>query len=113
VGLERSPLKPRDDNWGAISTKPKLTALRIRCADHATLCPPKLALTSPTSGGHSVGIVPLWTKIRLGCRCMACPPVDAHIGIPDFMSETGERKRGAFDRPLHGNHPSSALSLSL
>jgi hypothetical protein len=29
-----------------------------RCADHATpLYPQKLALTSPTGGGHSVGIV--------------------------------------------------------
>ena len=30
----------------------------IRCADHVTpLCPKKLALTSPTGGGRSVGIV--------------------------------------------------------
>jgi hypothetical protein len=35
----------------------------IRCADHATpLYPLKLALTSPTSGGRSVGIVRLQTK---------------------------------------------------
>jgi hypothetical protein len=35
----------------------------IRCADQAkpSICK-KLALTSPTSGGRSVGIVRLWTK---------------------------------------------------
>ena len=35
----------------------------IRCADHVTpLYPQKLALTSPTGGGRSVGIVRSWTK---------------------------------------------------
>jgi hypothetical protein len=35
----------------------------IRCADHVTpLYPQKLALTSPTSGGRSVGIVRSRTK---------------------------------------------------
>jgi hypothetical protein len=34
-----------------------------RCADHVTpLYPQKLALTSPTGGGHSVGIVRSRTK---------------------------------------------------
>jgi len=34
-----------------------------RCADHVTpLYPQKLALTSPTGGGRSVGIVRVWTK---------------------------------------------------
>jgi len=34
-----------------------------RCADHVTpLYPQKLALTSPTSGGRSVGIVRVRTK---------------------------------------------------
>jgi hypothetical protein len=38
--------------------KSRLTAAEIRCADHATpSILKKLALTSPTSGGHSVGIV--------------------------------------------------------
>jgi hypothetical protein len=44
------------------SRKPKLRAVGIRCADHATPSPLKLALTSPTSGGRSVGIVGLRTK---------------------------------------------------
>ena len=35
----------------------------ILCADHVTpLYPRNLALTSPTGGGRSVGIVRLWTK---------------------------------------------------
>ena len=40
-----------------------LTAVGTRCADHETpLYPQKLALTSPTSGGRSVGIVRSRTK---------------------------------------------------
>ena len=36
----------------------------IRCADHVTpLYPQKLALTSPTGGGRSVGIVRSRTKV--------------------------------------------------
>jgi hypothetical protein len=43
--------------------KPRLTAVWIRCADLATaICPQKFALTSPTSGGWSVGVVRLRTK---------------------------------------------------
>ena len=38
-------------------------AVGTRCADHVTpLYPQKLALTSPTGGGRSVGIVRLRTK---------------------------------------------------
>jgi hypothetical protein len=42
------------------SRKPRLTAVETRCAD--TLYPQKLTLTSPASGGRSVGIVRLRTK---------------------------------------------------
>jgi hypothetical protein len=39
------------------------TAVGIRCADHATpIIRKKVALTSPTSGGRSVGTVRLRTK---------------------------------------------------
>jgi len=41
----------------------RLTAVGTRCADHVTpLYPEKLALTSPTGGGRSVGIVRSRTK---------------------------------------------------
>jgi len=40
-----------------------LTAVGTRCADHVTpLYPQKLALTSPTGGSRSVGIVLVRTK---------------------------------------------------
>ena len=40
-----------------------LTAVGTRCPDHVTpLYPQKLALTSPTGGGRSVGIVRVRTK---------------------------------------------------
>jgi hypothetical protein len=38
--------------------KTEIMAAGIRCADHTTpLYPQKLALTSPTSGGRSVGVL--------------------------------------------------------
>jgi len=48
---------------GSRSRKQRLTAVGTRCADHVTpLYPKKLALTSPTSGGRSVGVVRVRTK---------------------------------------------------
>jgi hypothetical protein len=45
------------------SIKPRLRPQGIRRTDHATpLYPQELALTSPTSGGRSVGIVRSRTK---------------------------------------------------
>ena len=66
------PREPREVNWGATwmkkssgsrSRKQRLTAVGTRCADHVTpLYPQKLALTSPTGGCRSVGIVRVRTK---------------------------------------------------
>jgi hypothetical protein len=71
--------QPREDNWGASwmekSRKSRLTAVGIRCANHATpLYPQTLALTSPTSGGRSVDIVRLRTKATefLFCFVLVC-----------------------------------------
>jgi len=48
---------------GSRSRKQILTAVGTRYADHVTpLYPQKLALTSPTGGGRSVGIVRVRTK---------------------------------------------------
>jgi len=48
---------------GSRFRKQRLTAVGTRCADHVTpFYPQKLALTSPTGGGRSVGIVRVRTK---------------------------------------------------
>ena len=48
---------------GSRSRKQRLMAVGTRCADHVTpLYPQKLALTSPTGGDRSVGIVRVRTK---------------------------------------------------
>jgi len=48
---------------GSRSRNQRLTAVGTRYADHVTpLYPPKLAITSPTGGGRSVGIVRVRTK---------------------------------------------------
>jgi hypothetical protein len=72
LGLKRHPLslvRITEEllHWkssGSGSRKFRLTAVGIRCADHAIPSFRKnLALISLTCGGRSVGIVRLWTKI--------------------------------------------------
>jgi hypothetical protein len=71
VGLERGPFSLvsiteellERKSRGSRSKKLRLTAVGIRCVDHTTLyISRKFALTSPTCGGLSVGIVRLRTK---------------------------------------------------
>jgi hypothetical protein len=70
VGLERGPLslvstieELLDRKVAAPVYKTENTAVGIRHADHvAHSIRKKLAITSPTSGGHSVGIVRLRTQ---------------------------------------------------
>jgi hypothetical protein len=71
VGLERGPLRLVStteellDGKVAVSVqKTENTAVGIRHADHVSLSiRKKLAITSPTSGGRSVGIVRSRTQI--------------------------------------------------
>jgi hypothetical protein len=70
VGLERGPLslvstaeELLDRKVAAPVYKTETTAIGIRHADHgAHFYPQKLALTSRTSGGRSVGIVKLFSS---------------------------------------------------
>jgi hypothetical protein len=62
--------RPREYNWGATWKKSSGFCLENREYGRrdpsrwprGTLYPQKLALTSPTSGGRSVGIVRSWTQ---------------------------------------------------
>jgi hypothetical protein len=66
-------IQPREYNWGA--TWKKLENREYGRGDplrwpHNTLCPQKLAITSPTSGGRSVGIVCMRAKAtEFVCMC--------------------------------------------
>jgi hypothetical protein len=65
----------------------------IRCADHvAPLYPQKLALTSPTGGGRSVGIVRSRTKATefslVYCVCMShCSGVESTLEECDILTQ--------------------------
>jgi hypothetical protein len=64
--------QPREYNWGAVWKKSSGSGIENREYGrgdssrwpHGTLYPQTLELTSPTSGGHSVGIVRSRTQVR-------------------------------------------------
>ena len=62
-----------------------------RCADHVTpLYPQKLALTSPTGGGRSVGIVRLRTKATesaLSTKSTLLPRRKTRTALPNLLNE--------------------------
>jgi len=61
-----------------------------RCADHVTpFYPQKLALTSPTGGGRSVGIVRVRTKateLYIYCNVMVLAELLASVSSNDEMT---------------------------
>jgi len=92
---------------GSRSKKQRLTVVGTRCADHQTpLYPQKLALTSPTGGGRSVGIVRVRTKatefsFSLTLLNVILPHVLAgeSVGYVSKLSErTGSDERYASDK---------------
>jgi len=75
---------------GSRSRKQRLTAVGTRCADHVTpLYPQELALTSPTGGGRSVGIVRVRTNATEFSFSFRCTNVSKFIfGIKLYMFRT-------------------------
>jgi hypothetical protein len=70
VGLERGPLSLRSiieellgrNNSGSGLENREYDLRDLSRRPRVTFCPGKLTLTSPTSGGRSVGIVRSWTQ---------------------------------------------------
>ena len=76
----------------------------IRCADHVTpLYPEKLALTSPTGGGRSVGIVRLRTKATEFSLV-----VQGHFPVGHLL-QLGDGQIGCCCDELRGSYPQSTI----
>jgi hypothetical protein len=128
-GFGTGSAQPHEDNWGCTWMKKqrlrcrklRLTAVRTRCADHATLLYlQNLALNSTTSGSRSVGIVRLRTKIHgawsslltimiIICKGLTCyppPPLHPQMNCVDINTRSRHeqsspsRKRGSLARIL-------------
>ena len=77
-----------------------VAALRIRCADHVTpLYPQKLALTSPTGGGRSVGVVRSRTKATEFFLCLCGPSSVVVIATGYGLDGLGIESRWRRDFP--------------
>jgi hypothetical protein len=66
--------------------KRRLNAVGIRCADHVTPLSAKLALTSPTSGGRSFGIVHLRTTGSWVCLWSQGIQLHGNVFVNAFSS---------------------------
>ena len=95
---------------GSRSRKQRLTAVGTRCADHLTpLYTQKLALSSPTGGGRSVGIVRVRTKateLTLGLKARVLP-----WEVP--LAPTGGRFQSVTDLFTDEYVPMSGVSVYL
>jgi hypothetical protein len=93
VGLERGPfsfvstieeLLGRNSRGSGLENREYCRGDRLRWP-RDTLYPQKLALTSPTSGGRSVGIVRLRTKAT-EFVCLCCRVITCHILQESFRT---------------------------
>jgi hypothetical protein len=93
-GSRTRSTQPREDNCGASSTKkrrlrsrnPRVTALQICCADHATpVYLQTLTLTSPTSGGRLTNKQTQWLFVHKLTISTEWPPLVGELSVNIFV----------------------------
>ena len=97
--IERLRSYLNEKSIGSRSRKQILKAVGNRCADHVTpLYPQKLARTSPTCGGRSVGIVRVRTKATefVNMYFVGCIFLN---GVTGFVSHQHETVAKSADQP--------------